>query len=196
MEIVRQYISDRISIEDHGHDSACWIWKRCRRDGYGRADIGGIAYQSHRVSYGAHVGPIPDGLELDHLCCITNCVNPDHLEPVTGEENRRRMRERRGYRTISRTKKPRKSIPSQPKLPPIPPTRCRRGHPYILEQWPVRVSGKLRCPVCLKKERENHARYMRERRAAARKLGRGESCEQRLVTHNYSGSKRAARGGL
>lgn len=44
----------------------------------------------HRIAYELLVGPIPDGLQLDHLCRVRNCVNPDHLEPVTGQENMRR----------------------------------------------------------------------------------------------------------
>lgn len=46
--------------------------------------------QAHRVAYAALVGPIPDGLQLDHLCMVRHCVNPDHLEPVTAAENARR----------------------------------------------------------------------------------------------------------
>ncbi len=45
---------------------------------------------AHRWSYEYHVGPIPEGLEIDHLCRNRLCVNPDHLEPVTTQENLRR----------------------------------------------------------------------------------------------------------
>jgi hypothetical protein len=45
---------------------------------------------AHRVSYETFVGPIPQGLQIDHLCRVRNCVNPQHLEPVTGVENVRR----------------------------------------------------------------------------------------------------------
>jgi hypothetical protein len=50
---------------------------------------------AHRFVYEWLVGPISEGLELDHLCSNTLCINPDHLEPVTGEENRRREWETR-----------------------------------------------------------------------------------------------------
>ncbi len=44
----------------------------------------------HRFSYELHIGPIPEGLVIDHLCRTPACVNPDHLEPVTNAENVRR----------------------------------------------------------------------------------------------------------
>lgn len=72
----------------------CWEWIGTRYgNGYGQAAIGdgGRINQAHRVVYEALVGPIPEGLELDHLCRNPSCVNPDHLEPVTHAENMRRM---------------------------------------------------------------------------------------------------------
>lgn len=60
--------------------------------GWRRFVVGGRRYQAHRWLYEQWVGPIPDGLQLDHLCRVRNCVNPLHLEPVTTEENVRRER--------------------------------------------------------------------------------------------------------
>lgn len=71
----------------------CWVWlgavTRSGRGGspYGRLRVAGKHYVAHRVAYIIEVGPIPDGLELDHLCRNTLCVRPDHLEAVTHEEN-------------------------------------------------------------------------------------------------------------
>lgn len=59
-------------------------------NGYGRAVHNGRAMGAHRFVWELQVGPIPPGLELDHLCCNRSCVNVKHLEPVTGTENKRR----------------------------------------------------------------------------------------------------------
>lgn len=73
-------------------NTGCWLWTAfVDAAGYGRINSGarasgGILY-AHRVSYELHVGPIPAGLQLDHLCRVRSCVNPAHLEPVTAQEN-------------------------------------------------------------------------------------------------------------
>lgn len=66
---------------------ACWIWTGGRQSaGYGRLSFGARTL-AHRAVYELLVGPIPEGLTLDHLCRVPLCVNPDHLEPVTRGEN-------------------------------------------------------------------------------------------------------------
>ncbi len=70
----------------------CWRWTAHldRKTGYGRLLVDGGMVGAHRIAYQLLVGPIPEGLDLDHLCRNKACVNPDHLEPVTQQENIRR----------------------------------------------------------------------------------------------------------
>lgn len=75
-------------LEDRGYRTPCWIWIYGRTgSGYGGYPVGRRVVQAHRVIYEREVGPIPEGLELDHLCRVRECVNPDHLEPVTSAQN-------------------------------------------------------------------------------------------------------------
>lgn len=66
----------------------CWEWKGGKFSwGYGRYQQDGQVHMAHRLAYEIFVGPIPDELQLDHLCRNRGCVNPAHLEPVTRREN-------------------------------------------------------------------------------------------------------------
>ncbi len=66
----------------------CWEWMGSKdTTGYGRIHANGRQRPAHRVSYEMHVGPIPDGLEIDHLCNNRGCVNPEHLDVVTRRQN-------------------------------------------------------------------------------------------------------------
>lgn len=66
----------------------CWLWRGPLTDkGYGYISFGRKNVGAHVVSYSIIRGPVPEGLELDHLCRIRDCVNPDHLEPVTSRTN-------------------------------------------------------------------------------------------------------------
>lgn len=82
--------------------AGCWLWTgTIAPNGYGYFAIKGRSQQAHRVAYELLVGPIPDGLDLDHLCRVRACVNPDHLEPVTRSENNRRGFEARKAEAIA-----------------------------------------------------------------------------------------------
>lgn len=94
--------------------SGCWNWTHsCYRNGYAKMAIKAKAYLAHRKFYEHYVGPIPDGLQIDHLCRNRKCVNPKHLEPVTQQENINRGV---AVPVINRAK-----------------THCFRGHPFTSE---------------------------------------------------------------
>lgn len=86
---------------DKRAEDECWLWTGSR-DGKGYGQIneggnGGRPRRAHRVIYEAVMGAIPPGLHIDHLCRNRVCVNPAHLEPVTGRENQVRGYLARGY---------------------------------------------------------------------------------------------------
>lgn len=77
---------------DENPDTGCWLWTAgVSASGYAMlSGSGTTSKQAHRFAYELLVGPIPDGLDLDHLCRVRRCVNPGHVEPVTRAENIRR----------------------------------------------------------------------------------------------------------
>lgn len=123
----------------------CWLWTAATRNGYGwfRSDTGKNT-GAHRWSYEYHVGPIPEGLVIDHLCRVRHCVNPAHLEPVTPLENTRR-----GF------------SPSQ--LHRVK-THCYQGHPFSPSNTFISSEG---WRVCLTCRRASDRIRQRRRRAAA-----------------------------
>jgi predicted RNA-binding Zn-ribbon protein involved in translation (DUF1610 family) len=90
-------LSERLATKIDVHPiTFCWLWTGCvDENGYGnigvrRPDGTRTVGYAHRVAYEETVGPIPDRLEIDHLCRTRSCVNPGHLEAVTHRENARR----------------------------------------------------------------------------------------------------------
>ena len=86
---------DRLARNLEVTASGCWEWIGTRNPkGYGKLTLSGPKRPGllvHRVAYEHLIGPIPAGLQLDHLCFNPPCFNPDHLEPVTNAENMRRQ---------------------------------------------------------------------------------------------------------
>ena len=105
----------------------CWEWKSNRnKKGYGRVRISRRLFFAHRVSYTAFIGPIPEGMCIDHLCRNPSCVCPFHLEVVTPQENTRRT----------------------PVFWNSTKTHCPFGHPYEAGNLILRKDGKRRCRTC------------------------------------------------
>jgi len=107
------------------HKTGCWLWVAGKHpSGYGLSTIDGKTTGAHRVSYTHYVGEVPNGLELDHLCRVRHCVNPEHLEAVTHAENMKR-----GSRATM--------------------THCGRGHEFTEENtYVAKGTGARNCRKC------------------------------------------------
>lgn len=78
----------RVVPDDRGFETRCWIWPGATLPlGYGKIGVRGATWLTHRLSYTAAKGPIPNHLQIDHLCRQRDCCNPDHLEAVSASEN-------------------------------------------------------------------------------------------------------------
>jgi hypothetical protein len=133
---------DNVRVQENG----CAIWiggsRNCGTD-YGGFNFRGKRYLAHRYAYEQLIGPIPEGLSLDHLCRNPRCVNPAHLEPVTHRENVVRGI---GVPAVNARK-----------------THCKRGHPFSEANTRVRLKkGRpgRECRTCIREQK-------RERRRAA-----------------------------
>jgi hypothetical protein len=118
----------------------CWLWiGNLGVTGYGYMSYQNVTYRAHRLAYMSANGPIPEGLVLDHLCRTRNCVNPDHLEPVTQLVNV--MRGESFGATMARR------------------THCVHGHEFNPKNTRVDRIGRRHCRPC-------EAARMRRKRAA------------------------------
>lgn len=123
-----------------GLQPLCWVFTGCKLKGYGQLHVNGRTGYTHQVSYAELVGPMPEGLEPDHLCKRPDCWNPWHLDPVTHRENIRRSR----WNTHQLLK-----------------THCPQGHEYTPEntyQAPGRTNRTCRTCRRVDSLRRYHAR--------------------------------------
>ena len=110
-----------------GDANGCWLWtKGIQHHGHAQFSVNGKAVYAHRFAYELMVGPIPEGLVLDHLCSTPACVNPAHLEAVTPRENALRSR----MVKVATAK-----------------THCPRGHEYNSENTQL-IGGRRFCRAC------------------------------------------------
>jgi hypothetical protein len=78
-------------------ESGCWLWQGRMKDGYPQLTIGDLYLQAHRVALEASIGKRLGSQAAHHKCATPQCVNPDHLQPVTHRENAAEMLQRRAY---------------------------------------------------------------------------------------------------
>jgi hypothetical protein len=134
---------------DRRGENECWLWLGfVEPRGYGRMRHCGRNIQAHQFSYELNVGPVPDGLSLDHVrargCIHRHCVNPGHLEPVTTREN-----VLRGTSPVARNARA---------------EHCPKGHPYDEANTYVRPDrGGRDCRAC---RRDNCKAYRARRKTA------------------------------
>lgn len=117
------HVPDRLMDKIMVLPDTCWLWLGARTvRGYGHLSWNGRHSLVHRVVYEEMVGPIPEGLTIDHRCFVIDCCNPDHLEPVTMRENLLRARARQ--------------------------THCYRGHEFTPENTYLYLGKSRRCRAC------------------------------------------------
>ena len=124
-------------------ETSCWVWRfALDDDGYGRVRAPRPGQRRTRIRR-VHVvawervhGPVPAGLELDHLCRIRACGNPDHLQAVKSKENTLRG--------------------EGPTAQNARRTECRRGHPLDGDNLYVNpTTGRRRCRICRRENRSS-----------------------------------------
>lgn len=133
-------------------EDGCWEWlgSRARSSSdnfYGSVNVNHIRYNAHRIAWILRRGPVTLGLELDHLCRNTLCVNPDHLEEVTHAENTRRGNAGKWFKELQNSK-----------------THCPQGHPYDEKNTRYKAKGWRVCRECGRQEVQRRRAKKREQR--------------------------------
>ena len=123
--------------------TGCWSHRvKPAQKGYRQPSFRGRGAYLHRLVYEALRGPIPEGLQLDHLCRNRGCCNPDHLEPVSSRENILRG----------------ETIPAACAAK----THCLNGHPLSGGNLVVLLDGRRNCRECRKDACRRY--YLRNRK--------------------------------
>lgn len=138
---------DRLMAGRHIDPSGCWLWaKGLSTEGYGRIPIERRATYVHRAAYELLVGPIPEGHQIDHLCRVRRCFNPEHLEAVTQTEN------------IRRGNSPNAIVARE--------DVCQRGHELTPDNIYIKPNdGRRQCRACIR----IRSRRLDEKRRRARR---------------------------
>lgn len=109
---------------------SCWLWKGATLKGHSQIHYNGKTIYAHRMSYEMFKGEIPEGMQIDHLCRVRHCVNPNHLEVVNNRTN-----SYRGYSFAGINHRK---------------THCAKGHEYSEENTTHRKNGRRVCKQCKK----------------------------------------------
>lgn len=137
-------LPEQVASKIQPADDGCWTWiaGKCHY-GYGAIRYKSTGWRAHRLVYELLVGPIPQDYELHHTCEVRECVNPEHLQPLTKRE----------HRALQRGK-------------PLPRPReyraaCPHGHPYDEANTSWRKDGSYFCRACHRKRERERQRRLR-----------------------------------
>src|SRR6185295_6669322 len=122
-------------------EGGCFLWVGfVNPDGYGQIQVNGAPRGAHRIAFELANGPIPNGMQIDHLCRVRCCVNPNHLEIVTAKTNTLRGRSIQSFNAVK--------------------TKCSKGHMLDGQNLYIRSNGSRTCKTCCR----DAARRYRARR--------------------------------
>ena len=136
-------VDDRFwaKVQKSDNPDGCWLWNAAiNPNGYAQFGIGYKKVYAHRWAYEQVHGPIPKGLQIDHLCRVRHCVNPAHLEIVTNREN------------FLRGGAPNAKLHHA--------GHCKHGHPFTKANTYIKKNGTRQCRAC---SAELHRKYRKQK---------------------------------